>query len=65
MILHRTRGQGFNGPAPISLETCLAFLKFWPQLDELKFVETMLVADQQLLSFMAKDREEKETKGKK
>ncbi len=60
MVLHRTRGQGMGGPAPITLENCRAFLHFWPQWDELKFIETMLAADQILMTKLAKDRE-KET----
>ena len=57
IVLHRTRGQGFSGPAPITLETCQAFLNFWPQWDTLKFVETMLLADQLLLKTLAEQRE--------
>lgn len=49
MVLHRTRAQGLGGHQAISLESCQAYLAFWPQWDELKFVETMLVADQCLL----------------
>jgi len=48
MVLHRTRGMGLNGPDPITLQACSSFLEFWPQWDALKFVETMLVADQVL-----------------
>ena len=65
MVLHRTRGQGLNGPDPISLGEITHFLNYWPQWDSLKFVETMLVADQTLAHLMAIDREEKTEKQRK
>ena len=66
MVLHRTRGAGMDGPAPISLQACHAYLEFWPQWDVLKFVEIMLAADSVLLKLLAKDRtkEAERTKNK-
>lgn len=62
MVLHRTRGQGINGPDPITLGSCIDFLKLWPQWDELKFVETILVADQVLAGLITEDREDSKPK---
>jgi hypothetical protein len=61
MILHRTRSQGFSGLVPITLESIKTFLDFWPQWDELKFVEIILVADQTMTTLFAEDSEKKTT----
>lgn len=58
MVLHRNRGMGLNGPDPITLGNCLDFLRLWPQWDELRFVEIMLVADQTLTRLINDDKKD-------
>jgi hypothetical protein len=60
MVLHRARGNSMNGPLPITLESCQAFLAFWPQWDTLRFIEIMLATDQLFLKLLYEQRKEKD-----
>ena len=48
------------GPIPITLESLATFLQFWPQWDELRFIEIMLEADQHFLWLLSQDRKKPE-----